>query len=286
MVLRRLSCWDVTTGKVDKSKLKTEELSDYAAKAEQALTAIGLTVDPSQYGYIRDSADGPAAWAALAGVYEKNSRANRIALKRQFFNFRHDTERPIRDYISGITDLAARLKSIGVKLLDEDITDALFLILEKRSCNTVIFFAEEANNNNSVSIAIVKTTGIAVGFNAQLQNISDVDNFGTVVKNVEVTRGPVVRLYALFIVLVIWLVTLTFMATCVVNVFFGKGISSGVLVLPMGTLFAFTQLRSTLPGAPDGFGAIIGEFCRAVTLFGHLDILFDFYDSNLPLAQS
>ncbi|OBZ65918.1 hypothetical protein A0H81_14176 [Grifola frondosa] len=108
MVLRRLSCWDVTTGKVDKSKLKTEELSDYAAKAEQALTAIGLTVDPSQYGYIRDSADGPAAWAALAGVYEKNSRANRIVLKRQFFNFRHDTERPIRNYISGVTDLAAR----------------------------------------------------------------------------------------------------------------------------------------------------------------------------------
>lgn len=84
-----------------------------------------------------------------------------------------------------------------------------------------------------------------------------------------------VRLYAIFIVLVICartplhqkprqrtnslraigLVTLTFMATCVLNVFFGKGISSGVLVLPMGTLFAFTQLRATLPGAPEGFGA-------------------------------
>ena len=50
------------------------------------------------------------------------------------------------------------------------------------------------------------------------------------------------------------LVTLTFMAICVLNVFFGKGINNGVLVLPMGTLFAFTQLRSTLPGAPSGFG--------------------------------
>lgn len=112
------------------------------------------------------------------------------------------------------------------------------------------------------------------GFNVQLQNTSDIsDNFGTVIKNIEVTRGPVVRLYAIFIILVIceypstatryplynWattgLVTLTFMATCVLNVFFGKGISSGVLVLPMGTLFAFTQLRATLPGAPEGFGA-------------------------------
>ena len=42
------------------------------------------------------------------------------------------------------------------------------------------------------------------GFNVQLQNITDIrDNFGTVIKNIEVTRGPVVRLYAIFIVLVV-----------------------------------------------------------------------------------
>lgn len=42
------------------------------------------------------------------------------------------------------------------------------------------------------------------GFNVQLQNTTDIkDNFGTVIKNIEVTRGPVVRLYAIFIVLVI-----------------------------------------------------------------------------------
>ncbi|KAL1939858.1 hypothetical protein VTO73DRAFT_9558 [Trametes versicolor] len=122
----------------------------------------------------------------------------------------------------------------------------------------LVFFAEEAITNNSVSIAIVKTTGIAVGFSIQLHDTTDDrDNFGTVIKNIEITRGTAVRLYAISIVLAIWLVTLTFMATCVVNVFFGKGISAGVLVLPIGTLFAFTQLRATLPGAPEGFGAVI-----------------------------
>ncbi|KAH9858788.1 hypothetical protein C2E23DRAFT_880216 [Lenzites betulinus] len=136
----------------------------------------------------------------------------------------------------------------------------------------LVFFAENAATNESISIAIVKTTGIAVGFNVQLQNTSDIkDNFGTVIKNIEVTRGPVVRLYAIFIVIVIWLVTLTFMVTCVLNVFFGKGISSGVLVLPMGTLFAFTQLRGTLPGAPEGFGAVIDFMgllpCLAILTF-------------------
>ncbi|KAI0823761.1 hypothetical protein BC628DRAFT_1411501 [Trametes gibbosa] len=122
----------------------------------------------------------------------------------------------------------------------------------------LVLFAENAATNDSVSIAIVKTTGIAVGFNVELQSRADIkDNFGTIIKNIQLTRGPVVRLYAIFISVVIWLVTLTFMATCILNVFFGKGISSGVLVLPMGTLFAFTQLRATLPGAPVGFGAAI-----------------------------
>lgn len=87
----------------------------------------------------------------------------------------------------------------------------------------LVLFAEEAITNNSVSIAIVKTTGIAVyvlysqppsapcayvpagsGFSVQLHNTTnDTDNFGTVIKNIEVTRGAVVRLYAIFIVLVI-----------------------------------------------------------------------------------
>ncbi|KAI0675257.1 hypothetical protein C8Q78DRAFT_1067059 [Trametes maxima] len=136
----------------------------------------------------------------------------------------------------------------------------------------LVFFAERADTNDSVSIAIVRTTGIAVGFNVQLQNTTDIrDRFGTVIKNIEVTRGPVIRLYAIFIVTVVWLVTLIFMVTCVMNVFFGKGISSGVLVLPMGTLFAFTQLRSTLPGAPEGFGAVIDFMgllpCLAILTF-------------------
>jgi len=67
----------------------------------------------------------------------------------------------------------------------------------------------------------------------------------------------VIRVYAIFIVMAIWLVTLTFVIAGVTAVFVGKGIRADILVLPVATLFAFTQLRSTLPGAPNGFGADI-----------------------------
>ena len=49
-------------------------------------------------------------------------------------------------------------------------------------------------------------------------------------------------------------ITLALLAVCIVVVFFGKAIAADVLVLPVATVFAFTQLRGTLPGAPPGFG--------------------------------
>ena len=54
------------------------------------------------------------------------------------------------------------------------------------------------------SAAVSVLIDIDSGFNVQLQNTTDLtDNFDTVIKNIVVTRGGVVRLYAIFIVLVI-----------------------------------------------------------------------------------
>ncbi|KAI0930473.1 hypothetical protein AcW1_009145 [Taiwanofungus camphoratus] len=120
---------------------------------------------------------------------------------------------------------------------------------------TLVFFAQTLDNNGTVPVAINYTEGIAVGFNTELQIATSGNGTdGTLVKNLVVTRGAVVRMYAILIVLAIWLVTLTFIMACVTSVFFGKGIRADILVLPVATLFAFTQLRGTLPGAPEGFG--------------------------------
>lgn len=129
MVLRRAGCWDVITGTV------TASTRDAQSKAQEGLTSIGLTIEPSQYQYIRDSPDGIHAWQALKKIYEKNSRANRIALKRQFYGYSHDIEQSIQVYITGITDLAARLKAIGVKLEDADIMDVLLFNLDQSWSN-------------------------------------------------------------------------------------------------------------------------------------------------------
>src|SRR5437868_3780652 len=129
MVLRRADAWEIVAGKKERpdgrGNAATTAATEWDTKADEALTIIGLTIGVDQYQYIRDATNGIEAWEALAKIYEKNSRANRIALKRQFYSYQHDPTLPIQEYISGITGLAARLKAIGVTLKDIDINDVL-----------------------------------------------------------------------------------------------------------------------------------------------------------------
>jgi len=81
MVLRRAGCWDIVLGKKERPDSPAKAGQDWDTNAEEGLTTIGLAVEADQYHYIRDSPNGVHAWSALAAIYEKNSRANRIALK-------------------------------------------------------------------------------------------------------------------------------------------------------------------------------------------------------------
>lgn len=130
MVLRHRGCWEVVSGMTKKDGLDKDGLKEWKKLADDGLTVIGLAVDPNQYAYIRDAEDGVQAWEILKNLYEKNTRSTRINLKRQFYNFEHDINAPMQAYVSGITDLAAKLKAIGVNLTNEDITDVLIFNLD------------------------------------------------------------------------------------------------------------------------------------------------------------
>ncbi|KZT23908.1 hypothetical protein NEOLEDRAFT_1135747 [Neolentinus lepideus HHB14362 ss-1] len=49
----------------------------------------------------------------------------------------------------------------------------------------------------------------------------------------------------MIIIAAIWLVILTFLCTCVAVIFLNKGAPASKLVLPVATVSAFTQLKST-----------------------------------------
>ncbi|SJL17339.1 uncharacterized protein ARMOST_20889 [Armillaria ostoyae] len=57
------------------------------------------------------------------------------------------------------------------------------------------------------------------------------------------------------------LVTLMICLIMISTVVFGFQQRNEIVVVPIGTVFAFTQLRLTMPGAPEGFGDILGSPC-------------------------
>ncbi|KDQ54707.1 hypothetical protein JAAARDRAFT_209368 [Jaapia argillacea MUCL 33604] len=113
------------------------------------------------------------------------------------------------------------------------------------------------NSSSSVPISLSDGAGIATGFDAKAYSLEAwAGELPFISIMIEVTHGLIVRIYALFIVFSVWIVTLTLLGVCISAVFLGRGVSASVLVLPVSTLFAVTSLRATLPGAPAGFGAV------------------------------
>ncbi len=53
------------------------------------------------------------------------------------------------------------------------------------------------------------------------------------------------------------LITLTICLVMIMTIGFGFQQRNEIVVIPVGTVFAFTQLRLTMPGAPDGFGMLL-----------------------------
>ena len=72
MVLRRMDAWEVTCGEEQKPT-DAKEVVTWNKKSTDRLTLIGLTVETSQYTYIRLCKNGPKAYAALAAIYKKPS---------------------------------------------------------------------------------------------------------------------------------------------------------------------------------------------------------------------
>ncbi|EIM80600.1 uncharacterized protein STEHIDRAFT_142556 [Stereum hirsutum FP-91666 SS1] len=117
------------------------------------------------------------------------------------------------------------------------------------------------HTDKMVGVFIGELTGVAVvgrGFQAHTdRNWTWSDISGRTQIYLKISRSTVVKVYAVIIVMVIWLITLCLLGIMVKGVIMGQGQRVEILVIPVSALFAFTSLRSTMPGAPGSFGAII-----------------------------
>ncbi|KAK0229683.1 hypothetical protein EDD85DRAFT_973520 [Armillaria nabsnona] len=128
----------------------------------------------------------------------------------------------------------------------------------------VTVFAQETLTNKSVFLAlnsafrIVANLEITTGvLKADPTNSENADQEEEVIlAYVILKRSTLVIGYCLVITATFWLVTLMICLIMVTTVIFGFRQRNEIVVVPIGTLFAFTQLRSTMPGAHEGFDLV------------------------------
>ncbi|KAK0431775.1 hypothetical protein EV421DRAFT_1742848 [Armillaria borealis] len=117
--------------------------------------------------------------------------------------------------------------------------------------NAQIFaFAQDRLTNESVS-GLKITADVESEDPAYLEDVKPGNRVIDVI--VTIRRSTLVIVYCLVITLTIWLVTLMICCIMIATVMFGFRQRNEIVVVPVATLFAFTQLRSLMPGAPGGF---------------------------------
>ncbi|KAK0492467.1 hypothetical protein EDD18DRAFT_1357722 [Armillaria luteobubalina] len=115
-------------------------------------------------------------------------------------------------------------------------------------------FAEDTSNA-TVSVNVTSASGLAVGL--KISADPEYDDPDSILLMITLQRGTLVIWYCLVITITFWIVTLTICLLMIMTVGFGFQQRNEIVVVPVSTVFAFTQLRSTMPGAPDGFGDIL-----------------------------
>ncbi|EAU87517.2 hypothetical protein CC1G_11189 [Coprinopsis cinerea okayama7 len=119
----------------------------------------------------------------------------------------------------------------------------------------IVLFAEEVGTNATVGVEIGDARGVAIGFETRVAHIHRRISPPEVADStIILSRSILVKLYGIISTIAVWIVTLILSLVMITSVFFGYKQRPEVLLIPVATLFAFTTLRQSMPGAPEGFG--------------------------------
>ncbi|KAK0452150.1 uncharacterized protein EV420DRAFT_1559152 [Desarmillaria tabescens] len=126
----------------------------------------------------------------------------------------------------------------------------------------VFAFATDASTNGTVQLHLNSTSGIVEGLKITADVITASDLAQDLLPelidiSVTLQRGTLIILYCIVITLTFWLITLAICLVMIMTIVFGFRQRNEIVVVPVATVFAFVQLRSTMPGAPDGFGDVL-----------------------------
>ncbi|KAK0463389.1 hypothetical protein IW261DRAFT_1575742 [Armillaria novae-zelandiae] len=123
----------------------------------------------------------------------------------------------------------------------------------------IFVFAWDISTHTPVHLLLKEFVGVITGIHTLTTVISPLYHHGHSISNstqiiATLQRSTLVIVYCVIITITFWMVTLMICLIMIATVFFRFRQRNEIVVVPIGTVFAFTQLRASMPGAPEGFG--------------------------------
>ena len=94
-------------------------------RMQKAFSVIVLAINSSQLYLVTSSETPSAAWTALRNHYERDTLANKLLLKKQYFRAEMKDGTSVERHLKQMKELTARLAAIGAPIAEEDVVTLL-----------------------------------------------------------------------------------------------------------------------------------------------------------------
>jgi hypothetical protein len=166
MILIDRGLWEYVDGSlpvpvlgVDANEAARAKLVEWKKKDNCAMAQISLTVGNTELTHVKGAKSSREAWLKLCSVYEAKGLANKVFLRRRFFNIKLKEGDTMQAHINNVKELAEQLDAIGAAVTENDIAMTLLSSLPENYGNLIV--ALEARPSEELTIEFVASRLLA-----------------------------------------------------------------------------------------------------------------------------
>jgi gag-polypeptide of LTR copia-type len=129
--------------------LSVKEEEPNSLKAQQAWSAIGLSISDEEIVHIRDTTTGRDAWKALIKAHQVAGLSARVFLWRQLFAAKF-VSGTVESHINHIRNLASQLQSAGAKIEQEEVASIIISSLPESWDSLIVALESKAMSDLTI----------------------------------------------------------------------------------------------------------------------------------------
>ena len=124
LVLEGRGQWEYANGRKPRPD-RPAECAIWDAADKQVKSLIGLSLCKSQQHLVRGKETSAQMWSTIISHYEKNSRQNKLYLRRKLASVRYQDEDDMKKHSEKLRDVISEMEAVGIEMTDEEISTVL-----------------------------------------------------------------------------------------------------------------------------------------------------------------